>query len=194
MGTHRFLFLACAVLFGGLLLQASVLAQSSPKYGVGRSPSAEELRALDISISPDGAELPPGRGTPKDGAQLFTSKGCAACHGANGTGGRAPELKSKDGPSVATWDRGRILPVRAPFATIVWDYINRGMPLGREGSLKPDEVYALTAFLLNLNQVVPEDFVADAQSLPKVKMPIGEDYASLPDWKPKTRRLKGYPY
>ena len=68
------------------------------------------------------------------------------------------------------------------------------MPLGREGSLKPDEVYALTAFLLNLNEVIPEDFVLDQQSLPKVKMPIGEDYASLPDWKPRTRRLKGYPY
>jgi cytochrome c len=91
-------------------------------------------------------------------------------------------------------EAGRILPVRAPFATIVWDYINRGMPLGREGSLKPDEVYALTAFLLNLNEVIPEDFVLDQQSLPKVKMPIGEDYASLPDWKPKTRRMKGYPY
>jgi cytochrome c len=68
------------------------------------------------------------------------------------------------------------------------------MPLGREGSLKPDEVYSLTAYLLNLNEVIPEDLVLDAQSLPKVKMPIGEDYASLPDWKPKTRRLKGYPY
>jgi cytochrome c len=76
----------------------------------------------------------------------------------------------------------------------VWDYINRAMPLGREGSLKPDEVYSLTAFLLNLNEVIPEDLVLDQQSLPKVKMPIGEDYASLPDWKPKTRRLKGYPY
>ena len=76
----------------------------------------------------------------------------------------------------------------------MWDYINRAMPLGREGSLKPDEVYALTAFLLNLNQVIPEDLVLDQQSLPKVKMPIGEDYASLPDWKPKTRRMKGYPY
>ena len=68
------------------------------------------------------------------------------------------------------------------------------MPLGREGTLKPDEVYALTAFLLNLNEVIPEDAVLDAQSLPKVKMPIGGDYASLPDWKPRTRRLKGYPY
>jgi len=182
------------VLLLGLFLGASVLAQSTPKYGVGRTPTAEELRALDISIGPDGEELPPGRGTAKEGAQLFTSKGCAACHGANGTGGRAPELKSKFGPSTETWERGRILPVRAPFATIVWDYINRGMPLGREGSLKPDEVYALTAFLLSLNEVIPEDFVLDQQSLPKVKMPIGDDYASLPDWQPKTRRLKGYPY
>jgi cytochrome c len=186
-------FLAC-VLLGGFLLGASVLAQSSAKYGVGTTPTAEEIRAWDISIGPDGAELPPGRGTAKEGAQLFASKGCVACHGANGTGGRAPELKSKDGPSVETWKRGRILPVRAPFATIVWDYINRGMPLGREGSLKPDEVYALTAFLLSLNEVITEDFVLDQQSLPKVKMPIGDDYASLPDWKPKTRRMKGYPY
>jgi cytochrome c len=68
------------------------------------------------------------------------------------------------------------------------------MPLGREGSLKPDEVYALTAFLLSLNEVITEDFVLDQQSLPKVKMPLGDDYASLPDWKPKTRRMKGYPY
>ena len=192
MGTHR--IVACVLLYGGLLLGASVLAQSSPRYGVGRTPTAEELRSWDISIGPDGAELPPGRGTAKEGAQLYTSKGCAACHGANGTGGRAPELKSKDGPSVDTWERGRILPVRAPFATTVWDYINRAMPLGREGTLTPDEVYALTAFLLNINDVIPADAVLDAQSLPSVKMPIGDDYASLPDWKPKTRRMKGYPY
>ena len=76
----------------------------------------------------------------------------------------------------------------------MWDYINRAMPLNRERTLTPDEVYALTAFLLYINDVIPEDQVLDAQSLPKVKMPIGDDYASLPDWKPKTRRLQGYPY
>jgi cytochrome c len=68
------------------------------------------------------------------------------------------------------------------------------MPLGKEGSLTPDEVYALTAFLLYINDVIPEGEMLDAQSLPKVKMPIGNDYASLPEWKPKTRRLQGYPY
>ena len=87
------------------------------------------------------------------------------------------------------------MPIRAPFATIVWDFINRGMPLGREGTLTADEVYSLTAFLLYKNDVIKsEDEVMDAQSLPKVKMPIGDRYAALPEWKPKTPRLKGYPY
>ena len=181
------------VLTFALLMGVSVLAQS-PTYGVGRTPSAEEIRAWDISIGPDGAELPPGRGTAKDGAELYVERGCSACHGRTGTEGRAPNLKGKADPKTDTWERGRILPIRSPFATTVWDYINRAMPLNREGTLTADEVYALTAFLLYINDVIPEDEVLDAQRLPKVKMPIGDDYASLPDWKPKTRRMKGYPY
>ena len=176
-----------------LLMGASVLAQA-PTYGVGRTPSAEEIRALDISIGPTGEELPPGRGTAKEGAEVYKQKGCAVCHGAAGIGGPAPLLKSKAGPEVPIWERERILPLRAPFATTVWDYINRGMPLGKEGTLTANEVYSLTAYLLFINQVIPEDEVLDQQSLPKVKMPIGNDYASLPDWKPRTRRLKDYPY
>jgi len=176
-----------------LLMGVSALAQS-PTYGVGRTPSAEEVRAWDISIGPTGAELPPGRGTAKEGAKLYVSTGCAVCHGATGTGGAAPILKGKNDPGMTTWDRGRILPIRSPFATTVWDYINRAMPLGKEGTLTPDEVYSLTAFLLYINDVIPEDQVLDAQSLPKVKMPIGDEYASLPEWRPKTRRLRGYPY
>jgi cytochrome c len=176
-----------------LLASVSALAQS-PTYGVGRTPTAEEIRALDISIGPTGEELPQGRGTAKEGAQLYRAKGCAGCHGATGIGGTAPILKSKAGPEVELWARGRILPLRSPFATTVWDYINRAMPLNREGTLTPDEVYGLTAFLLFINDVIPEDQVLDAQSLPKVKMPIGDRYAELPDWKPKTKRLPGYPY
>jgi len=175
-----------------LLMGASVLAQS-PTYGVGRTPSAEELRALDISIGPTGAELPQGRGSATEGAALYKQQ-CAVCHGANGMGGPAPALKSKAGPEVPIWQRERILPLRSPFATTVWDYINRGMPLGKEGTLTPDQVYALTAYLLFINQVIPESEVLDAQSLPKVKMPIGDDYARLPEWKRNTRRLTGYPY
>jgi cytochrome c len=179
--------LACA-----LLISAPVLAQS-PTYGVGRTPTAEEIRAWDISIGPHGEELPPGRGTVMEGAALYRSKGCAGCHGANAIDGKAPILRSKAGADAELWSRGRILPLRAPFATTVWDYINRAMPLNREGTLTADEVYALTAYMLFINDVIKEDAVLDANSLPKVKMPIGEDYARLPEWKPRTPRLKGYP-
>jgi len=175
-----------------LLVGSSALAQT---YGVGRTPTADEIRVLDISISPTGEELPVGRGTAKEGALLYRSKGCIGCHGAAGIGGGpAPRLQSQKGPEVDIWERGRILPLTAPYATTVWDYLNRAMPVGAEGSLKPDEVYALTAYLLFVNKVIPEDQVLDKQSLPKVKMPIGDDYAKLPEWKPGTPRLQGYPY
>jgi S-disulfanyl-L-cysteine oxidoreductase SoxD len=177
-----------------LLLGSTVLAQSTPRYGIGSTPTPEEVRAWDISIGPTGEELPPGRGSAKEGAQVYVKRGCAGCHGATGMGGAAPPLKAKAGPETATWDRGRILPVRSPFATTVWDYINRGMPLNQEGTLTPDEVYALTAYLLYINAVIPEDQVLDRESLPKVKMPLGDAYADLPEWKPRTRRLQGYPF
>jgi cytochrome c len=188
MGTRSLLPLGFVCLLG-----ASALAQG-PTYGLGRTPTPEEIRAWDISIGPTGEELPQGRGTAKEGAQLYRTKGCAGCHGAGGVGASAPLLKSKAGPETPLWARGRILPLRAPFATTVWDYINRGMPLNREGTLTADEVYSLTAYLLFINDVIPEDTVLDAKSLPGVKMPIGNEYAPLPDWKPKTPRLKGYPY
>jgi len=177
-----------------VLLGSSAFAQSPRTYGVGRTPTAEEVGALDISIGPTGEELPPGRGTAKEGAELYKQKGCVVCHGVAGTGGAAPALKSKAGPEVPVWERERILPLRSPFATTVWDYINRGMPLGKEGTLSANEVYALTAYLLNLNGVIPEGEVLDQRNVPTIKMPLGDNYARLPDWKPKTRRLQGYPY
>ncbi len=177
-----------------LLVGGSALAQS-PTYGVGRTPSAEEIRAWDISISPTGEELPPGRGTAEEGALVYRRRGCAGCHGATGTGGRAPRLVKREAePNVDPWALGRILPIRSPYATTVWDYINRGMPLNREGTLTADEVYALTAYLLYINDVIPEDEVLDAQSLPKVEMPNRDAFAPLPDWKPGMPRLPGYPY
>src|SRR6202043_2254683 len=100
-----------------LLLASPAFAQSSPTYGVGRTPTAEEIRALDISIGPAGEELPAGRGTAKEGAELFEQKGCVGCHGAEGTGGPAPALKSKTGQDVPIWKRERILPLHSPFAT-----------------------------------------------------------------------------
>ena len=185
---------ATLLLLGSPVLVSSAFAQSAPTYGLGRTPSAEEIRAKDIIIGAEGEELPPGRGTPKEGAKVFMLQGCVVCHGEEGVGGVGPALKSRTSQDLPIWKRERILPLRAPFATTVWDYINRGMPLGREGTLKPDEVYALTAYLLFVNKVIPEDTVLDEESLPKVKMPIGDGYARLPEWKHGAPRLTGYPY
>jgi len=189
MGSLKFAAIA-------LLLASPALAQS---YGVGRTPTPDELRAMDISIGPTGDELPVGHGSAKEGAIIFQAKGCAGCHGKAGVGAMAPELQSNKGQDLPVWERGRgksgwmILPLTAPYATIVWDYIHRGMPLGKEGSLTADEVYSLTAYLLFLNKVIPEDQVLDKESLPKVKMPMAsDDYGRLPDWKHGAPRLAGY--
>ena len=172
----------------------------SPTYGVGRTPGAEEIRAWDITISPTGKELPQGHGTAKEGADLYVRKGCAGCHGRTGSGGRAPTLIKSDGTSKATTpclspciNDSNVMSLRSPFATVIWDYINRGMPLNREGTLTPDEVYAITAFLLYKNGVIREDEVLDAQSLPKVKMPNRDGFTLPPEWKHGEPRLHGYP-
>lgn len=185
------LVVALGVTFG---LSESGLAQS-PAYGLGKTPTEAEIRAWDIAISPDGKELPAGTGTAKEGAPLYAQK-CAACHGANGYEGRAPQLIKidpsatgvKQPPCLAPCIRGaNVMALHSPYATTMWDYINRGMPFGKEGTLKPNEVYALTAYLLFKNGVIPEDQVLDAKSLPQVKMPNHDGYA-LPEWKHGTPR------
>jgi mono/diheme cytochrome c family protein len=183
-----------------LLLGSPALAQT---YDIGRAPTAEEL-AQDITISPSGVGLPPGHGTAAEGEVLFTQKNCVVCHGAAGVGGgtSAPNLIGNKGVSTDAdvWARVNggeapgALPILAPDATIVWDYIHRGMPLGNEGTLTPNEVYALTAYLFALNKIIPENEVLDQNNLAKVKMPIGTEWARVPDWKPGAPRLPGYPY
>ena len=137
-----------------------------PNYGVGRTPSAEEVRARDITVGPAGKELPPGQGTPKEGEKIFVAR-CAHCHGVNGDStGQFPALS---GPKTKI--------VTYPFATTIWDFINTAMPrrvpdIGiRDGSLTADEVYALTSFILYRNQIIKETDVLDARTLPRVKMP-----------------------
>ncbi len=193
--------------FPRLLLVTTILGicqtawTQSPTYGLGRTPSAEQIRAWDIAISPTGKDLPSGQGTAKEGAVLYVRKGCAGCHGATGSGAHAPTLISSKSTQTASSvpclapcvNDANTMGVHSPFATTIWDYINRGMPLGKEGTLSPNEVYALTAFLLYKNDVIKEDEVMDAQSLPKVKMPNRDGFALPPAWKHGTPRLQGYP-
>lgn len=180
MGSHK-LFLAL------LILGVSSQLAWAQTYGLGTTATPEQLRAADISISPTGEGLPPGSGNATQGAQVYAAK-CAICHGGNGSGIMGPKLvkgaKPKSPvpclyPCITDND---VMALHAPYATVIWDYINRGMPFSKEGSLKPDEVYALTAFLLYKNGVIPEDKVLDAQSLPQIQMPNRDGYA-IPPWK-----------
>jgi len=137
-----------------------------PTYGVGRTPTAAEIQAVDTVVGPSGRGLPAGHGSAKEGASIFEKK-CAHCHGVNGeSDGKFPALSGQ---------KARL--VEWPFATTVWDFINNAMPprvpdIGtRDGSLTPDEVYALTAFILYRNKIIKETDVLDLATLPKVKMP-----------------------
>jgi S-disulfanyl-L-cysteine oxidoreductase SoxD len=192
-----------------LLLASPVLAQSAQTYDVGHAATPAEL-AQDITISPTGANLPMGTGTAKVGAMLFVDKGCSGCHGDMGKGGvtSAPALLSAKAnmPWSATnspWDSGINIPVKMPYATIAWDFINRAMPLGNEGSLTPDEVYSITAYLMANNKLIPDDMVLNQDSLPKIVMPMQRvpsdaggplQWAQVPDYVPNGPRMKGYPY
>jgi S-disulfanyl-L-cysteine oxidoreductase SoxD len=189
-----------------LLLMVMILGLSqiskaqSPTYGVGRTPTAEEIRKWDISIGPEGKELPPGHGTAVEGAGLFVRKACFGCHGETGSGGPAPTLIRSDGKTKSPYpclvpcvNDSNLMAFHSPYATTIWDYINRAMPLTKEGTLKPNEVYALTAYILFKNGLIREDEVMDAESLPKVKMPNRDHFALAPEWKHGAPRLAGYP-
>jgi mono/diheme cytochrome c family protein len=180
------------LLLGMILGLCRTAWAQSPTYGLGKTPTPAEIRAWDTAIGPEGKELPPGRGTAKEGVQLFSQK-CAPCHQADGAGaGSAPTLIKVEGKPVITSPSnqpGPLMATYSPYATTIWDYINRGMPFGQEGSLKPDEVYALTAFLLYKGGVIKEDDVMDQQSLPKVKMPNRDGWAPLPEYQHGAPRL-----
>ncbi len=190
------------LIFGAVVLLTCQLAWTqSPNYGLGRKPTAEEVKAWDISIGADGKELPPGHGNAKEGAAIYKAK-CSGCHGADGySKNHAPTLiqskmpRSKEGEVMCLEpcvNDSNTMGVHSPYSTVIWDYINRGMPLGREGSLKPDEVYSLTAFLLFRNGVIKEDEVMTEKSLPAVKMPNVNGFA-VAEWKKGAPRLQGYP-
>jgi S-disulfanyl-L-cysteine oxidoreductase SoxD len=159
-----------------------------PTYQLGRTPSEEEIKASDTAVSPEGKELPPGSGTATEGAKVFAQK-CAACHGPNAMGtalARALVPLGNTKPVKLEWSL-------VPYATTVWDFINRAMPQSKPGSLTADEVYAVTAFVLYRNDIIKETDVLDARSLPKIRMPNRENFLPKePGWKAAGKRPFGY--
>jgi cytochrome c len=170
-----------------LWLAATVpLAAQSQTYGVGRPPTPDEIRALGSAIAPDGGGLPEGSGTVATGREVFAAQ-CSRCHGPNGEGNVGPVLAGGQG-TLATARPLKTIGSYWPYATTLWDYINRAMPFDQPGLLKPPEVYAAVAYLLNLNGIIREDQVIDATSLPKIVMPNRNGF--IPDPRPKTRSRK----
>jgi S-disulfanyl-L-cysteine oxidoreductase SoxD len=177
------------------LAGSEALAQM-PTYGVGRAPTAEEVKAWDLTIPPDGQGLPPGRGTAALGKPIYADR-CAACHGDNGddpkyralVGGRGP-LTSAELSENLDWLLGGkpVLTIGRfwSYATTLWSYINRAQPFDEPGSLTPDQVYAVTAYLLYLNGIIGEADVLDARTLPAVKMPNRDGF--VPDARPDVGR------
>lgn len=160
-----------------LATSGAVFAQSL-KYGVGRTPSAEDVRALGIMVAPDGTGLPAGSGTAVEGKEVFAAK-CAACHGPTGEGGDGPALVGGRG-TLATPRPRKTVGSYWPYATTLWDFVNRAMPFNQPGTLSQQEVYALSAYVLFLNDIVGEKQAIDAKTLPSIRMPNRDGFVSDP--------------
>jgi mono/diheme cytochrome c family protein len=156
------------------------LSAQSQTFGVGRTPSPEEIRDLGSAIAPDGQGLPAGSGSVSEGRAVFVAH-CARCHGATGEGDVGARLVGGQG-SLRTPRPLKTVGSFWPYATTLWDYINRAMPFDKPGVLSPSEVYAASAFILNLNGIVGDAQVMDAQTLPKVRMPNRDGF--VPDSRP----------
>ena len=162
-----------------LVLTASSACAEGPNLGQPIDPA--DIATWDISIMPNGAGLPPGSGTAAQGAKLYAEK-CSACHGDNG---RGTEFGSAvvGGPPRASLDGGKTIRNYWPYATTLFDYVRRAMPITNPLSLTNDEVYAVSAYVLYLNGVVGEDAQMNAQTLPQAKMPNRDGF--IDDWSPR---------
>ena len=149
------------------LLAAAALAQSP---GLGRPATPDEIAVWDISIGPDGVGLPPGSGTPQQGEAVYAAK-CLGCHGEKGVG--KPNDQLVGGIGTLTGEQAPVKTVGSfwPYATTLFDYVRRAMPFDAPKSLSNDEVYAVCAYILQLNGVIGESSVMNAQTLARVQMP-----------------------
>ena len=150
-----------------LVLSSAALAEGP---GLGRVCTPDEIASWDVSIGPDGAGLPPGRGTPKQGEAVYAEK-CVACHGEKGAG--KPNDQLVGGRGSLSGEQAPVKTVGSfwPYATTLFDYVRRAMPLNAPKSLSDDEVYAVSAYILQLNGIIGEADAMDAQTLPQVQLP-----------------------
>jgi S-disulfanyl-L-cysteine oxidoreductase SoxD len=154
-----------------VLALGGAAATAADLPGLGKPLSEADLALWDISVGPDGKGLPPGSGTPAQGAAIFAQK-CEACHGKDGQGGSNALLINPPGKSE------RNMALYVPNATTIFDFTRRAMPWPQPKSLTNEEAYALTAFILAGNKIIGESDVMNADTLPKVRMPNRDGFVS----------------
>ncbi|WP_284736040.1 c-type cytochrome [Dongia deserti] len=154
------------------------MPQDDKGFGIGQRVSEAELQLWNIDVGIDGAGLPPGEGSVQAGKAIYETK-CVACHGAEGLGQPMDRLAGGQG-TLKSAKPVKTIGSYWPYATTVFDYVRRAMPLDRPQSLSPDEVYALTAYLLHLNGIVESNAIMNAQTLPMVRMPNRAAFRSDP--------------
>jgi hypothetical protein len=155
-----------------LCVASAAVSDEGPQ--LGEALSSDQLRALDYTVMPDGDGLPAGSGDASAGREVYNSN-CLACHGENGHEGINDKLVG--GHGSLTGDQ----PLKTvgsywPYATTLFDYVRRAMPFQSPGSLSNNEIYAVTAYILYLNEIVAEDHLLDAKTLPAVQMPNRENF------------------
>jgi S-disulfanyl-L-cysteine oxidoreductase SoxD len=167
-------FATAAILISGPMILSNAVAQSNTsgfkKIGLGREAHPDEVKAWDTDVRPDGLGLPPGSGSVKQGEDIYQAQ-CAACHGEFGeSAGRWPAVAGGRG-SLKSEGPEKTVGSFWPFASTTFDYIKRAMPYGNSRSLTDDEVYALTAYILNMNDVVKDDFILTKENFTSIKLP-----------------------
>ncbi|HMH52438.1 MAG TPA: cytochrome c [Candidatus Acidoferrum sp.] len=185
MSTRDLACVALSLVIAGCAGTAAVVKTGVETPNLGQAVTAAEIAGWDISIAPDGAGLPAGRGTSAQGATVYEAK-CQSCHGAKGAGQPNDRLVGGQG-TLASKAPVRTVGSYWPYATTVFDYVRRAMPYAQSQSLTNDEVYALTAYLLHLNGIIADTDEMNAQTLPKVKMPNRDNFIVVYPAKPGAR-------
>ena len=162
---HEKLVLAAVLAFGLSVVNAA----DAPR--LGQPITSADLVPWDISIAPDGVGLPPGSGTPAQGAAVYAERGCALCHGEKGGGGPGGALVGGGPLNSTDRDPAKLIGNYWPYATTIFDFTRRAMPWQQPKTLTDNEVYALTAYILALNKIIGENDAMNAETLPQVKMP-----------------------
>ena len=183
LGLVKFLFLIMISLFISFSSHAE-----NRKYNIGKLATKIEVAGWDIDVRPDGVGAPKGSGNAIDGEEIYVNR-CAACHGDFGEGvDRWPALVGGDG-TLASHDPEKTTGSYWPYASTIFDYVYRSMPFGEAQTLTHDETYKIVAYLLNMNEIIDENFVLSEKNIGKIKMPNASGF-SLPDPRPDVTKYK----